>query len=77
MAHDVLRFLVVDFCERVVCLTVRVQQLVEFGLQRLRISVLRALYEQGHEPDGQSGNAMPIERSSVKGEPEQRIKYDN
>ena len=52
MAHDVLRFLVVDFCERVVCMTLRVQQLVEFGLQRLRISVLRALYEQGHEPDG-------------------------
>jgi hypothetical protein len=32
MAHDFLRFLVVDFCERVVSLTVRVQQLVEFRL---------------------------------------------
>ena len=59
MAHDVLRFLVVYFCERVICLTVGMKELVELRLQRLRITVLRALYEEGHEPDGQSDNAIP------------------
>ena len=77
MAHDVLRFLIVNFRERVVRLTICVQELVEFRLQRLRIAVLRALYQQGHEPDGESGNAMPIERSRVKDEPELRIKDDD
>lgn len=77
MAHDVLRFLIVYFRERVVRLTICVQELVEFRLQRLRIAVLRALYQQGHEPDGESGNAIPIERSRVKDEPEHRIKDDD
>jgi hypothetical protein len=73
VAHDVLRFLIVNFRERVVRLTICVQELVEFRLQRLRIAVLRALYQQGHEPDGESGNAMPIRRGVVCSLPRWRI----
>jgi len=36
--HDILRLLIVNFCERVVCLIMRVQQLVELRLERMSVS---------------------------------------
>jgi hypothetical protein len=39
----------------------RPQQLVEFGVNRLRVAVLGALDEKRHAPRRQSGNAMPVQ----------------
>jgi len=59
MAHNLLGLLVVNFRERVVRSTLRVQQFIELRLQRLRIAVLGALDEQSHEPNRQRRNAIP------------------
>ena len=45
VAHDVLGLLVVNFRECVVCLTVRMEQLVELRLECLGMAVFSALYE--------------------------------
>jgi hypothetical protein len=45
VAHNVLGLLIVDFCERVVCLTMRMEQLIKLRLERLGIAVFGALYE--------------------------------
>jgi hypothetical protein len=77
MAHNVLGLLLSNLCERVVGGRLRMQQLVELSLQRLRIAVLYALDEQSHEPDGQSGNGIPIECIAVEDEPEDGIKGED
>jgi len=51
MARNFLGLLVVNFCQCIVCMTVRMQQLVELRLERLSVAVFSALYEKRHEPN--------------------------
>ena len=46
-------------------------------MERLGVAMLGALDEQGHEPDRERCNRMPIERRAVKGDPKDSVKGDN
>jgi hypothetical protein len=52
----------------------RVQQLVQFGVDGFRVG---ALDKKRHEPDRKGGNTVPIERLRLKHKPENSIGRDN
>ena len=47
-----------------------VKQLIELGLYGLGVAMLCALDEQSHEPDGNRGDAVPLERCWGKHAPQ-------
>jgi hypothetical protein len=45
------------------------QQLVQLGMDRLRVPVLRSLYEQGHAPGCKYGKSMPAKVAAIEDDP--------
>ena len=52
------------------------QKLIELRVQRLRISVMRPLNDERHEPRREQRNAVPVERLPVKDKPEHAVNRD-
>ena len=71
MLFDIFRLLLVDARHRIADQAVCVQQLVEFGVDRLRVEVLGALDEQRHDP-----KTMVIERLRLKHQPGRHVRKD-
>jgi hypothetical protein len=67
---DVFRLLVVDARHGIARMPLAAKQLIELGLYGLGVAVLCALDEQRHEPDGNRGDAVPLERCWGKHTPQ-------
>src|SRR5262245_15910795 len=67
---DVFRLLVVDARHGIARMPLGVKQLIELGLYGLGVAVLCTLDEQRHEPDGNRGDAVPLERCWGKHAPQ-------
>jgi hypothetical protein len=52
------------------------KQLVQLGVDGLRVSMLGALDDQRHEPRGEHRNAVPTKGIAVEPPPQQAIKRD-
>src|SRR5207249_3297959 len=66
---DLLRFLLIDAREPIARTSLRFKQLVELGVNGLRVAVLAALNEQRHAPRREQRNAVPVQRIAVEYEP--------
>jgi hypothetical protein len=69
MQLDILRFFFIDVGEFIACSRLGMKQFVELCLDRLRVAILGTLYEKRHEPCGERGAGVPIERCSLEDEP--------
>ena len=76
MALNVFRLLLVYARHGVAGPAVRVKQLVEFGLYGLSVAVLGSLNEEGHDPNDDGSNAVPVKRCRLKYEPGNGIGKD-
>jgi hypothetical protein len=64
VALDVFGLFLVHARHSIAGAALRVEQFIKLGLHGLSITVLCALNEQGHEPNGHGGEAMPTICSS-------------
>ena len=77
MPSNVLRFLFINVSQRIARLCLGVQELIELGLDRLRIAVLSALDEKRHEPRCHGRDRVPIERLPFEQKPRQPVDGDD
>src|SRR5262245_1804487 len=73
---NVFRLLLIDVREIVLGARLRVQQLVELGLDGLRIPVFGALDQKRHEPRGKHGKTMPTKAFFVEEHPGEPVGHD-
>ena len=73
MGLDILGLTSVHQPQCTVGVVFRAQQLIELGVDCLRITPLSTLYEKGHDPGRHSGNTCPVERMWIKDEPKRDI----
>jgi hypothetical protein len=69
VCRNVLRLFVVDMGKCVSRAGLGMQQLIQLRLDGLRVTMLRALDEQSHEPSGHRRNGMPVEGFALEGKP--------
>ena len=74
---DVFRFLSVQCPDRIARTRLRMNQFVEFRVDRLSIAMFGTLDEQRHEPRRENGNRVPVERLGLKSEPKNGIGGDD
>ena len=77
MQLDILRFFFIDVREFIACLRLGMKQFVELRLDCLRVAILGTLYEKRHEPCGERGNGVPIERCALEDEPGNAVGSDD
>src|SRR5688572_4610928 len=77
MALDVLGFPLIELGEFIARSAMHPQQLVKLRLEGLIVAVYHALENQRHEPGGQRGNSVPVQRVALKEKPEDRINGDD
>ena len=61
MTLDIFRLLLIDIGEIASSPADCLKEFVQFGLRRLSIAMLSSLYEHGHRPDHERGNAMHVQ----------------
>src|SRR5258705_12324730 len=77
VADDFLWLAVVEFCELGAGPGMRTQQLVEFRLDSLRISIFGSSDEESHQPCCERRSTVPIEGVPLKDEPENSVSGDD
>jgi hypothetical protein len=69
MTLDQFRLLLVEPGKFAAAIAIGAQQLIELGVNRLSVAVLRALYQQCHEQRRNGTSAGPAEVFAVKKKP--------
>jgi hypothetical protein len=69
MSLNLLRLLIIDLGKVGSCAVLRSQQLVELGLNSLRIAMLGALNEKRHAKRNERDSAVKVERLPIEGYP--------
>ena len=77
MPLNIFRLLFINVSKGVARTMLSTQQFIQLCLDRQGVTVLCSLDEQGHAPDNQGSNCVPIKRVSVECVPEQGIKDYN
>ena len=77
MSFDVFRLLLIDVGEAIASPGLRMQKLVEFSLDCLRIPVLGSLDQERHEPGREHGKSVPTKILSVQQQPCQAVDYND
>jgi len=73
MPFDVFWLLLIDVGEAIASPGLRMQELVEFSLDCLRIPVLGSLDQERHEPGGEHGKSVPTKILAVQQQPCQAV----
>jgi hypothetical protein len=73
MSLNFLRLLIINFTESTPSATLRPQQFIEFGLNSLGVSMLRALNEKSHAKSDQRNCAVKVQRVTIEDDPHNKV----
>jgi hypothetical protein len=73
MLNNFLGLFLVERCELTSGVILNSQKLIEFGVNRLSIAMLRSLDKERHDPGRDRGHALPIERARRNYQPQDDI----
>jgi hypothetical protein len=73
MSLNFLRLLIINFTESTPSATLRPQQFIEFGLNSLGVSMLRALNEKSHAKRDERDCAVEVKGLTIKDHPQSKV----